>query len=604
MADRIKGITIEIGGDTTKLSDSLKDVNKSIKSTQSELKDVNQLLKLDPSNIDLLVQKQGLLEKATADTKEKLDKLNEAMSQMKASGVDETSEEYRALEREIVATEQEMKKLGDEALDTDKKIIKVASNTEKLANSTEKMAKATSGFSKAASGVLVAMGGLAVKTAQEADELNTMAKQTGLTTESLQKMKYASDLIDVNVDDITGALKKMKSQFASGGAKFDAIGVSIKDANGQLRNTEDIFYDTIQALGKIENETERDTVAMKIFGKSADSLAGLLDDGGEAFKKLGQEAEKNGSIISDEQLQKANELNDTLDKMKQQLGTAFAQLGVSSGEALAPVLEALLPVIQSIAEFIKGLSPETIKMIALILSVVGALSPLLSLISTIAKVIPIISVALTALSGPIGIIILAIGALIAIGVALYENWDTIVAKVTELGSAMKEKWNSIKETISGVWDGLKSKASDLWANIKGKFSDGWTNIKNLSKQKLEFPKIKLPHFSITGSFSLSPPSIPHIGVKWYKKAYDDAYLLNSPTIFGAQGGQLLGGGEGNGSEAVVGTDKLMSMMSDVVANQSANVTVVLEGDAQEVFRLVRTENSKFYKSNGYNPLMV
>lgn len=604
MADRIKGITIEIGGDTTKLSDSLKDVNKSIKSTQSELKDVNQLLKLDPSNIDLLVQKQGLLEKATADTKEKLDKLNDAMAQMKASGIDETSEDYRALEREIIATEQEMQKLGDEALETDKKIVKVASNSEKLAESTDKMAKATSGLSKAAGGALVAMGGLAVKTAQEADELNTMAKQTGLSTESLQKMKYASDLIDVNVEDITGSLKKMKSQLSSNEEKFDAIGVSVKDANGQLRNTEDIFYDTVRALGSIENETERDTVAMQIFGKSADSLAGLLDDGGEAFRQLGLEAEKNGSIISDEELQKANELNDTLDKMKQQLGTAFAQLGVSIADALAPVLESLLPVVQSIAEFIKGLSPETIKIIAIILTMVAALSPLLTLISTIARFIPILTTSLTVLSGPIGIIILAIGALIAVGVLLYQNWETIVAKVTELGSAMKEKWNSIKETVSGVWDSLKTKASDTWNNIKNIFSVGWQSIKNLFSQKLEFPKIKLPHFSINGSFSLNPPSIPKIGVKWYKKAYDDAYLLNSPTIFGAQGGQLLGGGDGNGSETVVGTDKLMSMMSEVVGNQSANVTVVLEGDAQGVFRLVRTENSKFYKSNGYNPLMV
>lgn len=132
MADRIKGITIEIGGDTTKLSDSLKDVNKSIKDTQAELKDVDKLLKLDPSNIELLGQKQDLLTKAIGDTKEKLDKLKEAQAQMKASGVDETSEQYRALEREIIATEQEMKKLGDEALKTDKKILGIVNGSENL----------------------------------------------------------------------------------------------------------------------------------------------------------------------------------------------------------------------------------------------------------------------------------------------------------------------------------------------------------------------------------------------------------------------------------------------------------------------------------------
>lgn len=602
-SDRIKGITIEIDGNTSKLSDSLKDVNKSIKNTQTELKDVEKLLKLDPSNIELLTQKQELLEKATGDTKEKLDKLNEAMAQMKASGIDQTSEEYRALEREIVSTEQEMKKLGDAALETDKKIINVATGAEKLAKSTEKMSKATSGLSKAAGGVLVAMGGLAVKTAQEADELDTLSKQTGLSTDALQEMSYAADLIDVDVESITGAIKKMKGQLSSED-KFEAIGVSIKNANGQLRETESIFYDTVEALGKIENETERDTVAMGIFGKSADELAGLIDDGGAAFRALGEEAQKNGSIISEEELEKANQLNDTLDKMKQQLGTAFAQLGTTIAEALAPVMESLLPAVQEFGEFLKGLSPETIKMVAIILSIVAVLSPLLSLISKIAIMMPVLTTAFTVLTGPIGLVVAAIGGLIAIGVALYENWDTIVNKVAELGASLKEKWNGIKESVGNAWDGLKSKASDTWENIKRKFSDGWSSIKNMFKEKLTFPNIKMPHFSISGKFSLSPPSVPKLKIDWYKKAYDDAYLLNSATIFGTAGGQLLGGGEGNGSEAVVGTDKLMSMMAEVVGNQSANVTVVLEGDAQGVFKLVRTENTKFTKANGYNPMLI
>ena len=80
---------------------------------------------------------------------------------------------------------------------------------------------------------------------------------------------------------------------------------------------------------------------------------------------------------------------------------------------------------------------------------------------------------------------------------------------------------------------------------------------------------------------------------------DEAYIMNSPTIFGAQGNTLLGGGEA-GSETIVGTEKLMNMMSEVMGDQ--NVTVVLQGDAAEIFRVVRVENSQFYKSHGYSPL--
>ena len=137
--------------------------------------------------------------------------------------------------------------------------------------------------------------------------------------------------------------------------------------------------------------------------------------------------------------------------------------------------------------------------------------------------------------------------------------------------------------------------------MKEKIVTIWNVIKTIFGGELPVPKIKLPHIKISGGWSWNPPKAPSFSIDWYKKAYDDAYLLNSPTIFGMSGNTLLGGGEGNGSEAVVGTDKLMSMISDVVGSQ--NVTVVLEGDAGKVFQLVRTENTRFMKSNGYSPLM-
>lgn len=628
MADRIKGITIEIGGDTSKLSDSLKDVNKNIKDTQASLKDVDKLLKLDPSNIELLTQKQELLTKATADTKEKLDKLKAAQEQMKASGVDETSKEYQALEREIVATEQEMKKLGEESKATNKKILEVSSGAEKLAKSTDKMAKATKGLSKFAGGTLATLTGLGVKAAKDADDLNTLSKQTGLSTKELQKMAYASDLIDVSVDDITGAFKRMKKQLDSGEEKFEAIGVHTKDMNGNLRDSETVFYEVVRALGNIENETERDVVAMDIFGKSADDLAGLLDDGGKAFRQLGYEAEQNGSIISQEELDKANELNDTLDKLKQQLGTSFSQLGVTIAEALLPLLESLTPMIQTLADKIKEMDPDTVKVLGVILALVAALSPVLSIISKLLIMFPIIAAGIqtvitvvggfvAAIGGPV---LLAIVAVVAAIVVWIKNWDDIklaaqlaleiiVEYVTKafdkikelignLVEAFREKFPWLSQVVDMYIDNIKTKFENFKTIIKGAIE----TVKGLLSGQLKFPDIKMPHFSFQGKFSLNPPSVPKFKVEWYKKAYDDAYLLNSPTIFGASGGQLLGGGEGNGSEAVVGTDKLMSMISEVVGNQS--VKVVLEGDAAGVFNLVRIENSKFMKSNGgYSPLV-
>ena len=86
----------------------------------------------------------------------------------------------------------------------------------------------------------------------------------------------------------------------------------------------------------------------------------------------------------------------------------------------------------------------------------------------------------------------------------------------------------------------------------------------------ELPHLKLPHFSISGSFSLNPPSVPSFGIEWYKKAMADGMILNSPTIFGAAGGKLLGGGEA-GPEAVVGVDSLRNMIGEAVAAAAGNM---------------------------------
>ena len=121
MADRIKGITVEIGGDTTGLSKALSGVNKEIRNTQSQLTDVNRLLKLDPTNSELLSQKQKLLSQAVGETKEKLTQLKSVQDQMDAGlkNGSVTQEQYDAWQREIIATEQELKGLEQQCKKTD-----------------------------------------------------------------------------------------------------------------------------------------------------------------------------------------------------------------------------------------------------------------------------------------------------------------------------------------------------------------------------------------------------------------------------------------------------------------------------------------------------
>ena len=168
--------------------------------------------------------------------------------------------------------------------------------------------------------VATGLSALTLKSALAADDLNTLAKQSGFSTADIQKWQYASDLIDVSIDDIVKSAAKMKKNMISTSSTtvdaWNQLGIKVKDSNGQLRNSTTVFYETLTALSKVQNETERDTLAMTLFGKSADSLAGIVDDGGAALQELAGKAEKAGVILSQDTLDSANALNDKVDTLK------------------------------------------------------------------------------------------------------------------------------------------------------------------------------------------------------------------------------------------------------------------------------------------------
>lgn len=553
MADRIKGITIEIGGETTKLQASLKGVNSAINSTKSQLRDVEKLLKLDPTNTDLLRQKQKLLADQVNNTSEKLAKLKEAQAAMDASGVDKNSQAYMSLQREIIATEQELKKAEKEARNFNVTLEKVSATATKVSEGAAKAAEKTRALSTAAAGALTGIAGLAYKSAQNADELNTLAKQTGFTTEELQKFQYAADRIDVSMETITGASQKMVNKLRSSEKTFTDLGIATRDATGNLRDSSDIFFDTIAYLSTIENETERDTLAMSIFGKSAAELTGIIDDGGAALQQFGAEAEQAGLIMDQETVDSLNKVNEQIDKLKAQGTAALAKAGASALEALTPLIEKLAAGVEKVLLYIAQLNPEQMQMILTILAIVAAISPLLTLVSQL-------SAAIAALSSPIGIAIAAIAALIAIGVALYKNWDTIKAKVSGFVSGVKAGFTQLKNDVTSAWQ-----------KIEGVID----KIKHMFDFQLSFPHIKLPHFSWSWS-DLGVMRIPHISVEWYKKAYEEPYMFSHPTIVGNRGF-----GDGNGAEMVYGKDNLMNDIKTAMSSASQPIEltsyVVLDG---------------------------
>ena len=153
---------------------------------------------------------------------------------------------------------------------------------------------------------------------------------------------------------------------------------------------------------------------------------------------------------------------------------------------------------------------------------------------------------------------------------------TVSNAINGVKSTISSGLNSAKSTVSNVLNGIKDKFSSIWESAKNIVSSAIDKIKSFMNFSWSLPHIKLPHFKISGKFSLNPPSVPSFGVDWYKKAMDTPYIMNSPTIFGynAKTGQYMGGGEA-GSEVVSGTNTLMTMIQGAVATQNGELVIVL-----------------------------
>lgn len=635
----IKGITIELNGDSSGLIKAINKVRTEAKGFEKELGYINNSLKFNPKNVDLMKQKIAVLNDATKASGKNIEEMKKALAEMKAGGIDETNEEYRELQREIIRAESKQKAYNKELLK-----LKAAASTlgragaamKDFGSKVESAGNALRGVSMAAAGIDAAIAGLAYKSGVAADDLNTLAKVTGISTQELQKYKAAADLVDVSVETIAKSQTKMKKSMLSAqqgsknvGEAFKTLGVDIEDSNGHLRNQDDVFAEAIAALGKMQNETERDAIAMQIFGKSASELNPLIEDNGETFKRVADIFKNNNlELVDQETIDRANAFNDELDIIKATWGAALQSIGMQLAGYLAPAMEKIGGLIQKIAGWLSSLDPQVLAIIGVIAGVVAGLAPVLIIIGKLAAAIGSImtlmstlGVTLGAIAAHVGIVIGVIAALIAIGVLLYKNWDKIkeyagivkdwvVKKWTELKTAVANTFNAIKTTVTTVWANIKTSIVNTVTNIKNSIVNAFTSAKNtitsifnvikavatgawngikfaithpidaavlavklaISRIKsffsglhLQLPHIKLPHFKLSGKLSLAPPSVPKLSIDWYK----NGGIFTSPTIFAGSG---VGVGEA-GAEAVLPLKELWRQLDKRFATQGVTINI-------------------------------
>lgn len=594
MAGNVKGITIEFRGDTTKLDKALRQINNETRSIDKELKQVDRALKFNPTSVELWRQKQQLLSQKISETKEKLSILKAEQARMDAAGVDKNSEEYRKLQREIIETESKVKTFEAQLRKVGNVNLRAASEQFKeMGNKLTAAGHAMQGLSTAAAAVTAAIGALTVKSGKWADDLNTMSKRYSIGTNELQKYAAASELVDVDVETIAKSHIKLEKQMMSAskgtGASaeaFEKLGVSVTDADGNLRDGDSVWQETIAALGSMKNETERDALAMQLMGKSATDLNPLIEDGGETYKNFADTLSKYDlDFVDQDMLDQANQFNDALDTMKAIGMVAFQQLGTQLAAYLAPAMEKVVDLVGRFAEWFGNLSPRTQAIIAGISAVVAVLAPLLIglgkvsfAISSIMGLMATVGPALGGIVAGLGPVVVAIAAVIAIGVALYKNWDTIKAKAAAFGTAVLATFNSFKASVTATFNAIKTaiitpiqaaidKVKSIVNKIKGFFP---IKVGNL------LSGLKLPHFKLSGEFSLKNKTVPHLSVDWYAQGG----IFDSPTIAGI--------GEA-GPEAVIPLDKFWNKL-DKMQNGETNIVININGanrDPREIAEEVK-----------------
>ena len=511
MADRIKGITVEIGGDTTGLSKALSGVNREISSTQKELRDVERLLKLDPTNTNLLQQKQRLLAQAVGETKTKLDSLKQAevqvQSQFKEGKV--SQEQYEALQREIIATEQSLKKLESEASKSNATLSKISATADKIGGGAKKIASAMTPVTMG----LLGAGAASVKFASDYNEsLNKV--QVAFGESSVEVENFAKTTLDAfgiaegSALDMASLFGDMATSMGLSQGEAAQMSTSLVGLAGDLSSFKNIGLDeamtalngiftgeteSLKQIGVVMTQTNLDAYALANgFGKTTSEMTQAEQVHLRYQYVLNATKNAQGDFANTED-STANSARKAKESLK--------ELASTFGQQLLPIITPIIRKITDLIRWFGGLDTGTRTVILTVLGFIAAIGPIAGLISSISTVITFLSsTVIPALSGalsflaanPIVLVIGAIAAAIAIITTLWNHCEAFRNAVIQI-------WEGIKSIFQGFSDWLDSVFATDWSEKFGAFGEIlnaffrnvqniWNSIKSVFSGIIDFIK--------------------------------------------------------------------------------------------------------------------
>lgn len=457
--------TIYLGLDYSQFSGGITEVNSKMSLLDAEFKKAQQEAKNYGTETDALAVKQDYLSQKLVLQQQRVDAARKKLEE--ASSTTNTSQKTidRYTER-LIKEETQLEKLRGQLKDTDEEQKRLNKDSETFGDTirsvaqmigadsvpaVEKLASKFDGLNKNVGLTLTVVAGFTSKLvdlsknfAKTSDDLLTLSSVTNISTEELQKLQYASEYVDVSVSTMTDSITRLTRNMDSArdGNKnleesFRKLHIRITDGNGRLRDSNQVFYQAIDALGAVRNETERDALAMEIFGKSAKELNPLIEAGSKRLRELGIEAEDLGRILSDEELAEGGALSDALQRMSDASDSLKLKLGI----VLAPILE-------HIADIIGGIPTPALQIITVIAGMMAAIVPLISMLKSLSAVMTAttaISAALGTASGKLTLEVIGVVAAVA---ALIAVLGILFGKKDDLNSAME----NVGRTVSNVQD--------------------------------------------------------------------------------------------------------------------------------------------------------
>lgn len=343
---------------------------------------------------------------------------------------------------------------------------------ENLANNVSQAVIAITAFGQAIQQTAQAILNIAQQSTQWADNLVTLSQQMGVTTTTLQELAYAADFVDVSVEKMQGAMARLTQEMSnaqngstSAQSAFNELGVSIQNADGSLRSAEEVFYDVIDALGEIENPTQRDARAMAIFGRSAQELNGLIQAGSAGLNKFSAEAEELGIIMSERDVQSIAQMQDSFDRLDAVMEASSNRVSAAVAPAFSEMANVFSRLPTPVLDTVTGLSKfwqvssSTVGMVSQYVQTLSSLrtAKVLTTYATIAETNAEVGLGLAATGVDMALApqIILIGALVAAIVYLVIQIKELVELYKELAQATDAATESTRE-FSGASRGSDS----------------------------------------------------------------------------------------------------------------------------------------------------